>query len=211
MKQSAYFLDFDGTLFDTNRFREAIVPFLERSEASVDIWRKAQDIFRERMYAFSEHIKEVNRIMGGKRLRPTLEQEFFDTFANLSTFLYPDIALFLEQAKSENIKLFLLTRGDPRWQGYKVRSSGIEPLFDGIHFTPEIGKKGIALAKECAKEAYEHIVAADDTSEELDAIKKAEPRTVTYLISRDSKNDTHTQSIHRFCSNLFPLLHELDN
>lgn len=205
MYNTAFFLDFDGTLFDTISFRKSVLPFLEQTGVSVAEWHAAYEAIREGNYSLSKHIAEMNRKRGGQLVPASFEADFYRTFADVKQFVYPDVVPFLERAKREGAQLFLLTWGDSKWQGFKVRASGLAPFFEAIHFTPALGEKGKPLGQECSRRVYGRIIAVDDTKEELDGIKKAQPRAITYLISRQLEKDGKGQIVfdgHHFCASL---------
>src|SRR3972149_3425885 len=95
-------------------------------------------------------------------------------FSDLRPYLFPDVLEFLDAARYRGFELILLSFGDPAWQNYKVRASGLTPYFTQIAYTAkEAGKAAL-----CAERAlqYRELYAIDNNPANLDAMKASTPR-----------------------------------
>jgi methionine salvage enolase-phosphatase E1 len=100
--------------------------------------------------------------------------------------VFPDVITFLEDARKRNVRLYLLSFGDPDWQRHKVTSSRLDSYFDGLFFIPKEGGKARLILEQTNK--VEQIVLIDNNPEELDLLKDAIPTAKTYFITRVPDN-----------------------
>jgi phosphoglycolate phosphatase-like HAD superfamily hydrolase len=184
-KTRGILLDFDHTLFDTDRFfwvdlRRALARF----GIPDDAWEKSYEAIWSSGYSLAKHLEELARLgavadpSAAKAMREALESAFSD----LRPYLFPDVLEFLDTARHRGFELILLSFGDPAWQSYKVRASGLTPYFTQIAYTAkEAGKAAL-----CAERAlrYRELYAIDNNPADLDAMKASTPRLQTYLICR---------------------------
>ncbi|MBZ0168865.1 MAG: HAD family hydrolase [Kofleriaceae bacterium] len=183
--QRGILLDFDHTLFDTDRFfwvdlKSAFAQF----SISDDAWEKSYETIWPSGYSLRKHLEALFRLGAiasvsvASAMHATLER----TFSDLRSYLFPDVVEFLNTARRRGFELILLSFGDPTWQSYKVRTSGLTPYFTQIVYTSD--EKGKAGMLNTIASAYAELCAVDNNPADLDAMKASIPRLQTYLICR---------------------------
>ncbi len=178
-------LDFDHTLFDTDRFFWVdLKAAFTRFGVSDDAWEKSYETIWPSGYSLRTHLEALFRLGAiasvsvASAMHATLERSFSD----LRPYLFPDVVEFLNAARQQDFDLILLSFGDPAWQSYKVQASGLTPYFTQIMYTPhEQGKAGML---DMLAPAYADLRAIDNNPADLDAMKASTPRLQTYLICR---------------------------
>lgn len=86
------------------------------------------------------------------------------------SFLYEDTVLFLKKQREKGVRLVVVTRGDEKAQGFKVRHSGVEELVDAVFYVPE-GIKAAAIQKDLTQGEPPHVF-IDDQRVELEAVQE---------------------------------------
>lgn len=184
-KTRGILLDFDHTLFDTDRFFWVDLKFvLARFDIPDDAWEKSYEAIWSSGYSLAKHLEELNRlgVIAGPSAAKAMREALESAFSDLRPYLFPDVLEFLNAARYRGFELILLSFGDPAWQSYKVRASGLTPYFTQIAYTAnEAGKAAL-----CAERAlqYRELYAIDNNPADLDAMKASTPRLQTYLICR---------------------------
>lgn len=184
-KARGILLDFDHTLFDTDRFFWVdLKSAFARFGVPDDTWEKSYEAIWSSGYSLAKHLEELACLgavadpSAAKAMLEALESAFSD----LRPYLFPDVVGFLNAARHRGFELILLSFGDPAWQSYKVRASGLTPYFTQILYTAkEEGK--VALCAEHAPQ-YGELHAIDNNPADLDAMKASIPWLQTYLICR---------------------------
>ena len=201
---TAYFLDFDRTLFNTDEFftiniKNAVLKLGVTEEQ----WKVSYEKVRQGGYTFAKHMKEL--LLSEEKTRHVLNND-------LTQYVYADVVEFLEKAKADGITLFLVSLGNPEWQRYKIMGSQIDTYFKEMFFTSKEGTKAEYIYEYVNK--FQRIVVVDDNSVELNAVKDAIPTIETYLIDRTSEDGlsklifpsiqayTKTQHQHITCKTL---------
>lgn len=140
-------LDLDRTLLDTDAFKrtleESLVPLGVSPEQFRETYRATAGA-QEGRYDYSP---EAHARMLHKRYdvdEAALAAAFSGAFERLPDYLYPDAPPFLHLARERGCFVALLTLGNARFQGEKVRRLGIESYFDTLIFTAE-SKASMAL------------------------------------------------------------------
>jgi FMN phosphatase YigB (HAD superfamily) len=182
-RDRAIFLDFDHTLFNTDEFFHVDVRtsfrHLGLDSAS---WEQGYARAWRAGYSLEGHAEEMYRQTGGHRALEEMKRILRESFTDLRRYLFSDVLPFLGGAKERGVHLYLLSFGDPDWQRYKVRGSGIEPYFDGIFITAQEGGKANIILEQAG--SCQKAVIVDNNPSELDLIKEAAPDIATYCINR---------------------------
>lgn len=173
-------LDFDHTLFDTDRFfwedvRQAVL------DLGIDPqrWEDAYEAVWPTGYSLAKHLKDLGASpAGAARALEVLRRRFRD----LRPYLFPDVLPFLERARARGTGLILLSFGDPGWQAFKVGGAGIGPYFRSVLTTRSENSKAEALAS--VADGAGTLAAVDNSPAELDAMRERCPSLRTYLINR---------------------------
>lgn len=181
---SAFLLDFDHTLFDTDRFfwvdvRAAVARFA----IDVKIWEESYAQVWPTGYSLEKHLEHLARegrvadsVVGA------LKRVLRDRFADLRTYLFPDAEPFLKRLQAEEVPCFLVSFGDPAWQGYKVHGARIGDFFTQVFFTGREQAK-VEVVETLARR-FARVAMVDNDPRELDRIKARRAEITTFWISR---------------------------
>lgn len=178
-------LDFDHTLFDTDRFFWVdLKSAFARFGIPDDAWEKSYEAIWPSGYSLQKHLEALSRLgaIASDPVASAMQETLERTFSDLHPYLFPDVVEFLNAARHRGFELILLSFGDPAWQSYKVRASGLIPYFTQIVYTPN--EKGKAGMLDTLASAYAELYAVDNNPADLDAMKASIPRLQTYLICR---------------------------
>jgi len=181
----AILLDFDHTLFDTDRFFWVdLKSAFARFGVPDDAWEKSYEATWPSGYSLTKHLAELNRLgaMSEPATTRTMLAALDTAFSDLRPYLFPDVLEFLNTARRQGFDLILLSFGDPAWQSYKVRASGLAPYFQKIVYTAT--QEGKAELLDDLGQRYRELHAIDNNPADLDAMKARCPRLRTHLICR---------------------------
>ena len=183
-------LDFDHTLFDTDRFFWVdLKSAFARFGVPNDAWEKSYEAIWPLGYSLAKHLDELERlgVIAGQDIGRTMLATLEADFSDLRPYLFPDVPAFLEAARQRGFDLILLSFGDPAWQSYKVRASGLAPLFQKIVYTAKQGGKGELL--DDLSSSYAELCAIDNNPADLDSMKARHSKLQTHLICRVKPSD----------------------
>ena len=183
-------LDFDHTLFDTDRFFWVdLKSAFARFGVPDDAWEKSYEAIWPVGYSLAKHLDELERlgVIAGQDIGRTMLATLEADFSDLRPYLFPDVPAFLEAARQRGFDLILLSFGDPAWQSYKVRASGLAPLFQKIVYTAKQGGKGELL--DDLSSSYAELCAIDNNPADLDSMKARHSKLQTHLICRVKPSD----------------------
>jgi hypothetical protein len=183
-------LDFDHTLFDTDRFFWVdLKSAFARFGVPNDAWEKSYEAIWPLGYSLAKHLDELERlgVIAGQDIRRTMLDTLEADFSDLRPYLFPDVPAFLEAARQRGFDLILLSFGDPAWQSYKVRASGLAPLFQKIVYTVKQSGKGELL--DDLSSSYAELCAIDNNPADLDSMKARHSKLQTHLICRVKPSD----------------------
>jgi len=183
-------LDFDHTLFDTDRFFWVdLKSAFARFGVPNDAWEKSYEAIWPLGYSLAKHLDELERlgVIAGQDIGRTMLATLEADFSDLRPYLFPDVPAFLKAARQRGFDLILLSFGDPAWQSYKVRASGLAPLFQKIVYTAKQGGKGELL--DDLSSSYAELCAIDNNPADLDSMKARHSKLQTHLICRVKPSD----------------------
>ena len=186
----AILLDFDHTLFDTDRFFWVDLKFaFARFGVPKEAWEKSYEAIWPLGYSLAKHLDELERlgVIADPEIKRTMLGTLEATFSDLRAYLFSDVPGFLKAAHHRGFDLILLSFGDPAWQSYKVRASGLAPLFQKIVYTVKQGGKGELL--DDLGSSYAELRAIDNNPADLDSMKTRHPNLLTHLICRVKPSD----------------------
>lgn len=167
--------DFDHTLLDTHRFKEAIVdkvaafgPFVEdvRDAHERSMGRKED---RTGIYDPDRHVEFLRGSFPDEESVRKARTAIDAVLENTGDYLYPGAEDLLGRLKARGYRLILLTFGNEEWQKKKVGNSGISGYFDDVIATS--GSKGEVL-KEIACGGEPVFVVNDNLRETRDMIEE---------------------------------------
>lgn len=180
----AFLLDFDHTLFDTDRFFWVDVrAAFSRFAIDAGAWEEAYARVWPTGYSLEKHLRDLVRT-GQMRDgdAAAVERLLRERFTDLHGYLFADVGPFLRRLQTESIPCFLLSFGDAGWQAFKVRGTGIADFFQDIFYTGREEAKAEVIAP--FLERYKRLAVVDNDPRELDLIKGRHPRVETYWITR---------------------------
>jgi len=180
---TAWFLDFDHTLFNTDEFFHVDVrDSLRHFGIDSASWERGYTQAWQAGYTLEGHAEEIYRQSGSQLALDEMRRILRDSFSNLERYIYPDVLPFLESAKRRRVGLYLLSVGDPEWQRYKVRGARIDHYFASMFFVPKEGGKANVILEQAR--GVQKVLMVDNNPGELDSIKDAAPLVRTYCINR---------------------------
>lgn len=128
-----YYIDFDNTLFDTERFYSDLLNIINKyniNEEDINMYYKnncLNELFNP--------IKIINIIIKTNPLKKQIMNEIELFLYDLSKYLYNDTISFLEYLNNNNYQVNLLTYGDFDYQNIKISNSYIKEYFNKIIIT----------------------------------------------------------------------------
>lgn len=172
--------DFDYTLFDTLRFKEAIREEFKKHGVSYELFEQTREKSKNGQRDWKPKIQfEILKAQGIKNIS-IIQEGFEKIVASAQNFLYEDAMPFLEKAR-ESHSFFLITYGEDEFQNAKVDSCpALKKCFKEIIITQNIYKD-----KEAAQIADgESALFIEDNPIALSAAKKLAPQIVTIRMKR---------------------------
>lgn len=182
--QTACFLDFDHTLFNTDEFFHVDVrsSFLRLGIDAVE-WEQSYAAVWPTGYTLERHVEEVVRRFGTALPLEEMKRVLQDSFSDLRRYLFPDVLPALREAKKDGVPLFLLSFGNNEWQRYKAWAAELSCYFDEMFFLGVEGGKA-RLIQELVERVAQAAVVVDNNPTELDSIKDLAPEIRTYCMNR---------------------------
>lgn len=177
------FIDFDGTLFDTEAFKEKMYDIFIKAGFEIDDIKATYNA--ECLDYNYSPIGQMERLEKVHSFDMTAaNQRFTKLYKSCSQYLYSDSVEFLEIVDKEKYELDLFTLGDILFQKTKVDHSGIVKYFDNIYYT-EI-QKWEHLEK--LVKQNEKFVIIDDRGDALLEIQKKYKQSLAVHIIRPTKD-----------------------
>ncbi len=180
----AFLLDFDHTLFDTDRFFWVDVrAAFARFAIDAKIWEESYGVVWPTGYSLDKHLEHLAR-QGrvADSVVAQLKGVLRERFADLRSYLFPDSEPFLKRLQREKIPCFLLSFGDPAWQATKVTRARISGFFQEVFFTGQEQAK--AEVVEALAGRFARLDMVDNDPRELDRVKARLIQINTIWISR---------------------------
>lgn len=173
------FVDFDGTVFNTAKFRQRLFDIFATfgfNQSSI----KETYIAECLDYLFSPE-GQAGRL---KKIKDFDDQIFTmklkAAYSSVSEMLYPESEEFLSKIDKKKYKVILFTLGDENFQSKKVKHSGLEKYRDQVIYT-EIQKW--QYLKDIVKPA-DFFVFVDDRGDTCKMVKKNYPKSLPIQIIR---------------------------
>lgn len=178
------FVDFDYTLFNTTKMREALQRALAPWGVSPLVFNESeQRLCATKLYEPKQHLQLIAQSLEAKAGAKTnvdlakMVAAYDETIADTSKFLYADSLDFLRRHQQEEVKI--LSFGNPEWQRRKILAANLQPLVSEI-ITIDQSKESL-----CQKwPRSPRSVFINDRGSEIDAIKKVRPDVFAVWIFR---------------------------
>ena len=182
--ERAFLLDFDHTLFDTDRFFWVDVrAAFARFAIDAKVWEESYARVWPTGYSLEKHLDDLARAgqVEGSDVA-AMERVLRESFADLRAYLFTDVEPFLKQVQAEKIPCFLLSFGDATWQTYKVNGARMADVFQEVFYTHR--EQGKADVVEAFVGRFARLTVVDNDPRELDIIKARHPEVETFWITR---------------------------
>ena len=122
------YIDFDGTLFNTDKFYQDYLDILNKYNiSSLEIDEMKKELFTNRRFNLDILTYYIISKYNIKNLKQEVE------FLYNNSYVFEDVIPFLEKYKNYN--LILLTLGDIDYQNRKIESSNLSKYFQDIIIT----------------------------------------------------------------------------
>ncbi|MFQ5915825.1 MAG: HAD family hydrolase [Nitrospinota bacterium] len=180
----AFLLDFDHTLFDTDRFFWVDVrAAFARFAIDPKVWEESYARVWPTGYSLEKHLEHLTRggAVGSSDVA-AIQRELREHFADLRGYLFADVDPFLRQLQAAEIAGFLLSFGDAAWQAYKVNGARIAHFFQEVFTTRR--ERAKAEVVEALIGRFGQLAVVDNDPRELDVIKARRPEVETFWITR---------------------------
>ncbi|MFA6486558.1 MAG: HAD family hydrolase [Candidatus Magasanikbacteria bacterium] len=138
-----FIIDFDDTLFDTYRFKQARLEAVKKFGVDENLYKET--------YARARLDQDGNYIYDDRRHAQILaasgfdEEVIFSAFAGVSArlkdFMLPGALDFLQSIRNLKQPMILLSLGDPKFQEAKVKGVDISQYFDRLFMVPDTKEK----------------------------------------------------------------------
>lgn len=182
--ERACLLDFDHTLFDTDRFFWVDVrAAFGRIAIDFEVWDESYARVWPTGYSLEKHLEHLAR--EGPVTSADLaavRRVFRERFSDLRPYCFGDVEPFLRRLQAEKVRCFLLSFGDPDWQAYKVHGARIAHFFEEVFTTGREQAKVEVVAGLVGRVG--RLAVVDNDPRELDLIKDRYPRVETFWITR---------------------------
>lgn len=168
-------IDFDYTLFDTNRMRMALVKALAQWDVTLEMFMHTEKKCMEHaLYDVNAHL----RLLVPKQTDDA-RRAFDGGLRHGDRFLYNDSIKFLRRHKKAGHTLTILSFGSYTWQQQKIDGTDIAALADNVVITDKPKEKiMMGIPKD------ERLIMLDDRGAVLDAVKKQRPQTFVIWMRR---------------------------
>lgn len=177
--------DLDHTLFNTNLLKKDFeFFFISRGVKPEIFWQtfnEAYDLDPSEPGCYS--IEKQLQLLAGfgnfnqPEIKAGLKQVVFD---HGKEYVHQDVFPVFDQLKSQNQRLFLITKGSESFQNLKLKATGLGQYFEKIFITK--GDK-IEFLKSLAANQTE-VININDHPDEMAAATRAVPKLVNILIRR---------------------------
>lgn len=194
------YIDFDGTLFDTDKYTKDFINILSEYGINNDIYEEAKmNIFNDRK------LFNVNVIVDYFIDKYNIYIELKDRVDNLlnNSYVYPEIVDCIQKLINNGYEPHLLTYGDYNFQKMKIKKSNIAQYFKEIIIT-EKDKSKLDID-------YENSIFIDNNPVEVEKFYNSMAKTIIRIrreSDRYSKKDCNIPSIIE-CEDFNQVIHVL--
>lgn len=181
--------DFDDTLFETARFKKEISKIFASYRVSAGLFKKTYQLSKgDKDYWQPE--KQLDLLA---RNLPSIKKKRISTeikslFKQAGDFLYPDVRPFFKkiqpERKKQQVKLILMTYGNPTVQLSKISHCRLASFFDKIIMAQRPTKEKEIL--NILKKSGGKVIFIEDRGSVIDPLKRRHPKLVAFHIQRPS-------------------------
>lgn len=182
MSSLHFFVDFDHTLFDSNRFKQHLTAEIEKLAQSQELvatfWMFEKEL-RSLPHYISEVIKQTCEKHGRLDLMDDLQALLLNV--NFAEYLFPEVKESLRKMQSFG-KIFIFSQGDQLYQQVKIHKTGISEF---VEETFIFSDKMNSYPQLVSYYPNGDIWFLDNHLTYLKKAKDEVPRTVTIWVKRD--------------------------
>lgn len=182
-------IDFDDTLFHTDRFKDDLIKLFEKcgvSEADFnqyyyDYSPNKNEGLKIKTYFVDKHIKRLGEELNinQEKLKSNVEKFFSDT----SSYVFPDVISFLKEFDKND--LYIISFGGKELLRLKIGNSGLANYVKEVILTERLKEFVVGdLIKRKKWSDNDAIFFLDDRIEQLESIKSLNVKIKTILIKR---------------------------
>lgn len=184
------FIDFDGVLFDSEKFRNDLLSQIEKSGFSK---QEVNDAYiaecLDSNYLPANHLLRLEKIH--KFNMRLAETRIESLVKNAKKYLFSDTVESLKTiSKSPNYQLEMISLGHRKFQPNKIKKTGINKYFKKLNF-PTAPK--VEYLQGVVK-AGEKFIIVDDRGDALEEISKKFPKAIAIEMRR--KKEVHDPAEH---------------
>jgi len=174
------FVDFDGVLFNSQKFRRDLVSQMKKSGFSrQEVYDTYNVECLDGNYCPADHLARLAKI---RKFNLRLAQARIENLiVSAKKYLFSDVEDSLKIiSKMPDYRLELISLGHPKFQPKKIKKTGIDKYFQKLHFTA-IPK--VEYLQSVAKK-NEKFMIVDDRGDTLEEISKNFPKVVAIEMRR---------------------------
>lgn len=179
------FIDFDGVLFNSEKFRNNLLSQIEKSGFSL---QEVNDAYiaecLDGNYLPADHLARLEKIH--KFNLRLAETRIESLVTNAKKYLFSDVDDSLKTiSKLPEYQLELISLGHPKFQPGKIKKTGINKYFKKLNFptTPKVEYLQAVV------KANEKFIIVDDRGDALEEISKKFPKAIAIEMRR--KKEIH--------------------
>lgn len=173
------FIDFDNTIFDTEKFRQKIFKVFDEVGCSLST------VDEEYKIAYSDYhyspYKHMNLLAERTNFDTTETKYLLDQiFREVSDCIFPDAVDFLRSIDHQTFEFNLLSMGDTEFQSLKINNSDVQKHFSHIYITDK--QKWDYLSNLISHR--EPFIFIDDRADTVNHVGEHFPRSLAIEINR---------------------------
>ena len=181
------FIDFDDVLFNAKKFKTDLINIFIKNGVSKLEFENSYYSFRKKDQALGKYYdlkKQISALKKIKRLdHEKLANELADFTANLESYVFSDVKIFLEKFPKKD--LFLVTYGHEKFQKLKIKNSDLKKYFSQIIITKNYKADDIEdVSKKQKFSLDEKIILIDDRPDQIEKVKEQNEKVVTFRLRR---------------------------
>lgn len=174
------FIDFDGVLFDSEKFRNDLISQVEKSGFSrQEVYDAYNAECFDGNYLPADHLARLEKI---RRFNLRLAETRIESLVtNAKKYLFSDVDESLKTiSKLPDSQLEMISLGHPKFQPRKIKKTAIGKYFQKLHFT---AVPKVEYLQSVVK-ANEKFIIVDDRGDALEEIVKKFPKAIAIEMRR---------------------------
>ena len=179
---SLIIIDFDGVLFNDQRFKMDYESFFRRAGVSHEVYERTYEQTKKKGY-YDPRIHIQLALAHKSSVQIRLYAQIRRFVGQSSDYIYKDVQDFLMFLEKEGIRAVVLSTGDPQFQKQKIQKSGITDFFDEIIIVSN-DSKVVALDMLIRKKKPVSAIFIDDKKEVVEEVKRSLPGVYTVQMRR---------------------------